>query len=69
MYKGYNDENSQDYCTFCTLTLNYKWKVPFGLKAAGATYTSLLKMVLKVHETLKISLMMLFDIVMVLTAI
>ena len=52
MCKGYYaielDEKSREYSTFCTPTQNYKWNVmPFGLKTAGATYTRLLKMVLK----------------------
>jgi len=52
MCKGYYaielDAKSRDYSTFCTPSQNYKCHVmPCGLKTAGATYTRLLKMVLR----------------------
>ena len=41
-------DRAKDYTTFCTPTQNYRFLVmPFGLKTAGATYTRLLKKVLK----------------------
>ena len=58
MCKGYyaiglNDE-SRNYTTFCTPTQNYRFLVmPFGLKTAGASYTRLLKKVLKDAKNLE----------------
>ena len=58
MCKGYYaielDANSRAYSTFCTPSHNYKWRVmPFGLKTADATYTRLLKMVLRGAQNLE----------------
>jgi len=58
MSQGYHaiamTDRAKDYTTFCKPTQNYRFLVmPMGLKTAGATYTRLLKKVLKNAKNLE----------------